>query len=134
MLIQWTSEFSVGNEMLDNEHKEWIRLLNEFYEGIKEHEVAESLDKLIYGMIAYTQYHFGHEEKHMLAIHYPDYESHKEKHDLYLSKLLEFRDKIKAGKPVLALEVINYLKSWLVNHIKGSDLQYARFEAKNRMH
>lgn len=127
MLIQWTSDLSVGNATLDAEHQEWIRLLNEFYIGIKGGESTEKLEELITGMIAYTHYHFSNEEKHMIALNFPDIESHKEKHEVFAAKLNEYHDKIKSGKMVLSIEVTNYLKSWLVNHIKGSDQQYARF-------
>jgi hemerythrin len=127
MLIQWTPELSVDNASLDAEHQEWIRLLNEFYIGLKSGEPNQKLEILITGMINYTNYHFANEEKYMTTNHFPDFESHKEKHELYVAKLKEYHDKIKEGKLVISIEVTNYLKSWLLNHIKGSDQQYARF-------
>jgi hemerythrin len=129
MLIDWTPELSVGNEQLDAEHRHWVDLLNTFYLSLKSGESPEKLQGLIDGMIAYTKFHFASEEKYMIATKFPDFEGHKEKHELYLAKLMEYDEKLKAGKFVLSLEVTNYLKSWLVNHIKGADKQYAKFAA-----
>lgn len=127
MLIEWTPELSVGNSAIDAEHRHWIDLLNKFYMGLKNGEPKEVLLKLVAGMIEYTQFHFANEEKYMQSIKYPDFEGHKEKHELYVAKLMEYDQKIKSGKLVLSIEVTNYLKSWLVTHIKGSDRQYAKF-------
>jgi hemerythrin len=125
MLIEWTPELSVGNSSIDKEHQHWVDLLNRFYEGIRSGQDTNQLTLLIAGMIDYTRFHFANEEKYMQSIRYPDIESHKEKHELYVAKLMEYDQKIKKGRLVLSLEVTKYLKSWLVNHIKGSDMQYA---------
>jgi hemerythrin len=87
----------------------------------------EKLSELIVAMLDYTRYHFDNEERYMKSINYPDFEEHKEKHDSYVSKVTDFYDKIKNGKMVLSLEVTNFLKTWLINHIKGVDQNYARF-------
>lgn len=127
MLLKWTEDLSVGHEPLDLEHQKWIAILNDFYEGLKDGKSKEKLVELVVAMLAYTRYHFASEEKYMKSINFPDFEEHKKKHDFYAAKITEFHEKIKNGKMVLSLEVTNFLKTWLINHIKGTDQNYARF-------
>jgi len=127
MQIKWTQELSVGHDTLDQEHKKWIAILNDFYQGLMEGKSKEKLSELIVAMLDYTKYHFANEEKYMKSLNYPDFEEHKEKHDFYVNKITEFYEKVKTGKMVLSLEVTNFLKTWLIDHIKGTDQNYARF-------
>lgn len=127
MLIKWTEDLSVGNETLDKEHQKWVAILNNFYQGLMEGKSKEKLSELIVAMLDYTKYHFANEERYMKSINYPDFAEHKEKHDFYVSRITEFYEKVKNGKMVLSLEVTNFLKTWLINHIKGTDQNYARF-------
>jgi len=39
----------------------------------------------------------------------------------------EFYDKYQSGKLILSLEVTNFIKEWITNHIKQEDKQYAIF-------
>lgn len=127
MLIKWTEDLSVGHEILDKEHQKWIAILNDFYQGLKDGRSKEKLIELVVAMLDYTKYHFASEEKYMKSINFPDFDKHKEKHDFYENRITEFHDKIKEGKMILSLEVTNFLKTWLINHIKGTDQNYARF-------
>ena len=88
------------------------------------------LSELIMGMIDYTNYHFNSEENYMESIGYPDLDKHKILHNEYIGKLNEYYDKIVSGKMILSIEVTNYLKNWLVNHIKGTDQKYSSFVEK----
>ncbi|MDG5799612.1 bacteriohemerythrin [Marinilabiliaceae bacterium ANBcel2] len=127
MLIKWTPDLSVKNEQLDKEHQKWISILNDFYQGLMDGKPKEKLEELVVAMLDYTRYHFSNEEQFMTSINYPDIESHKEKHSYYISRIEEFYSKIKSEKLILSLEVTNFLKNWLINHIKGTDQQYAAF-------
>jgi hemerythrin len=127
MLIKWTEDLSVGHETLDQEHQKWIAILNDFYQGLKDGKSKEKLIELVVAMLDYTKYHFSSEEKYMKSINFPDFDEHKEKHDFYVNRITEFHDKIKERKMILSLEVTNFLKTWLINHIKGTDQNYARF-------
>ena len=130
MLIKWTADLSVKNDELDQEHQRWIELLNGFYEGLKEGRSKEALSELIMGMIDYTNYHFNSEENYMESIGYPDLDKHKILHNEYIGKLNEYYDKIVSVTMILSIEVTNYLKNWLVNHIKGTDQKYSSFAEK----
>lgn len=130
MLIQWSDDLSVGNEKLDKEHKKWIEILNNFYEGLKAGQSKEKLEELVLGMLDYTKYHFTNEETFMRSVNYPGLEDHQKTHAEYVEKIKTYYEKIKSGKLILSLEVTNFLKSWLINHIKGVDQQYADYIAK----
>jgi len=128
MVIQWTPDLSVLNDGLDKEHQKWIAILNDFYEGLMDGKSKEKLEGLVEAMLDYTKYHFSSEEKYMASIGYPNLQEHKAIHKAYVDKISEFHEKIKAGKFIVSLEVTNFLKNWLINHIKGTDMQYATFK------
>ena len=131
MRLQWTTELSVRNSKIDNEHQRWIELFNNFYTGIAEGKTKERLEELILGMLDYTRYHFSSEETFMQSINYPNIQKHTGEHAAFIKKIEEFHQKFISGKLILSLEVTNFLKTWLVNHIKGSDMQYALFSEHN---
>ena len=130
MPVTWTADLSVKNEALDAEHQKWIGILNNFYQGLIEKKPKEKLIELVTAMLDYTKYHFASEEKFMKSINYPKLSEHQEKHRAYETKITEFYQRIKEDKMILSLEVTNFLKTWLVNHIKGEDQQYAEFSEK----
>jgi len=128
----WTDDLSVNNVDIDNEHKQLFALLDSFYQGLMDDSPKLRLQELIIGLIDYTKNHFTREEAYMRRLAFPEYEMHKKQHDLFIAKAESFHAKLKAGKMILSLEVTNFLKDWLVNHIKGSDQKYARFAREGK--
>jgi hemerythrin len=43
----------------------------------------------------------------------------------------EFKAKFEAGQTALSIEVLNFLKDWVGNHIQGTDKKYGPFFNKN---
>lgn len=130
----WTDDLSVNNVDIDNEHKQLFALLDSFYQGLMDNSPKLRLQELIIGLIDYTKTHFTREEAYMRRLAFPEYEMHKKQHDLFIDKAESFHGKLKEGKMILSLEVTNFLKDWLVNHIKGSDQKYARFARDKKGH
>lgn len=128
----WTNDLSVNNVEIDNEHKKLFNLLTSFYDGIKNNSPKLQLQELINGLLDYTKTHFAREEAYMIRIGYPEFEDHKKQHEEFIEKAQAFHTKISDGKMILSLEVTNFLKQWLVNHIKGTDQKYARFASANQ--
>ena len=48
-------------------------------------------------------------------------ERHMALHRAFIEKVNTFYDKMQARKLVLTIEVTNFIKEWLVAHIKGED-------------
>jgi hemerythrin len=124
-LMTWTEKMSVGVKLLDEDHKKLVGMVNQLYDGICTGKGKESLGPILDGLIQYTQVHFAHEEEFFLKTGYAAAAAHKHEHDALTRQVLEVQSKFKAGPgATLSLEVMNFLKEWLVKHIQGSDQKY----------
>ena len=124
-LMTWNWKMSVGVAVLDNEHKQLVAMVNELYDGIQGGKGTEALAHVLDGLITYTAAHFKHEEDFFAKTGYPATATHKREHDALTKQVLDVQAKFKAGSPgTLSLEVMNFLKNWLINHIQGSDKRY----------
>jgi hemerythrin len=63
----------------------------------------------------------------MKAHGYPEYESHKAKHDSLTAKVADIYRQYQDGKVAISFEVMNFLESWIDKHIMGTDKQYGPF-------
>ena len=58
----------------------------------------------------------------------PDLAAHKKEHVGLTDQVLEVQKKYKAGSTsTLSLEVLNFLKNWLIKHIQGTDKKYGPY-------
>ncbi len=126
----WTNDLSVGSQVIDSEHKQLFDLIQKFYEGIKDNSPKERLEELILGLVNYTKTHFANEEKYMRSLNYPGIDAHIKLHENFVEQVNGYYDRLKSGKLILSLEVTNFLKDWLIKHIKGADQQYAAFSSQ----
>ncbi len=56
---------------------------------------------------------------------YPESEQHKVEHSKFIKKLNSLKSNFNKGKITISLEILNFLKDWLLNHIKISDKKYS---------
>jgi hemerythrin len=126
-MYKWTSDLSVGNHLIDSEHQHLFGLLDNFYESLKGKQAPMDLLALIKGLLDYAEVHFADEEAYMIQVDYPEINKHQQLHRDFMLKATDFYDKLKSGKLLLTLEVTNFIKDWLVSHIKGEDMKVVKF-------
>jgi len=127
VLMQWKDEYSVEVEEIDNQHKVLVNTINDLYTGMKTGEGKDALEKILNTLADYTVKHFSTEEKYMTQFGYPEYEDHKKEHENFVQKVGAFIEDFKRGKMLLSLEILTFLKSWLADHITGTDRHYIEF-------
>ena len=125
--IDWTDSYRVNVKLMDDQHKRLFELIDEYYEGISQKKHKEALGKIMQGLLDYTQYHFGDEEKLMLQSGYAGYPEQKAEHDYFISTIQDYQKRITEGKLLLSLEITNFLKDWLVKHSQVKDKEYGPF-------
>ena len=83
--------------------------------------------KVLDELVDYTGTHFAAEDKLMVEHQYPDYDSRIVIHREFVAAVVDFQKKFKAGEATLSLDLLEFLKDWLIGHIKGVDRKYGPF-------
>jgi hemerythrin len=126
--IQWTPEFSVGQMVLDADHRKLIDILNKIYDAWQENSSTLELSALFDELMDYTDGHFTREESKLSARGYADLARHHAAHERLRELVMAFRSRHLAGQQAdkLTEEMAKFLKSWLLDHILEEDMQYRK--------
>lgn len=123
-LITWKEEYSVGVFEIDNQHKTMVILINKLFDAMKQGRANTILGSTISELFFYAQTHFRTEEKYFDKFNYKEKEEHKKVHQSFIAEMEKFKTGFDSGKITLSLEVFNFLKNWLDQHILGEDKKY----------
>jgi hemerythrin len=128
--VCWSDDYSVDFELIDNQHKELVRMTNVLFEGCKKGSTAADVVfvKTIRAAVEYAQTHFYTEEKYMKAAGYPDLTAHQEEHDSFVKTVIEAVKNFEEGS-TQPIELARFLKKWLLTHIALSDKKYEPYLA-----
>ncbi|MEW5754692.1 MAG: bacteriohemerythrin [Pseudomonadota bacterium] len=130
--FEWSKEkFSVYVADMDEQHKEWLAIINELHTCLMTSKTDLTTDKVLKKMINYTRYHFAEEERLMRDEGYPHYDAHIRAHAHFTSKLMELKKAVDAGELLLRRELMGILKNWLTDHIQNTDRLYGQFIMEN---
>ncbi|HAK88780.1 MAG: hypothetical protein A2X55_05965 [Nitrospirae bacterium GWB2_47_37] len=125
--IKWNDAFSVNIKMIDDQHKNLFRLVNDLYSAWKEKKANDVIGGVLNGLLDYTDKHFKVEENLFKQYGYPETSSHMEAHRKLIEQALEVKRKFDRGDLTINIETMNFLKDWLNNHILRVDKKYSRF-------
>lgn len=126
-LMEWDKSYSVSVAEFDEQHKKLFGLINTLNDAMKAGKSKDALGGVLKGLIDYTASHFAAEEKMMREHDYLQTQMHKGEHDKLVKQVLMLQEDFKAGKMMLSMEVMNFLKDWLNTHIAVSDKKYGPF-------
>ena len=125
--LEWKSEYSVGIDSIDKQHRKLVNLINQLSTAVKystgEEFEREALDELV----NYTKTHFTYEEGVMEQNGYPDFEAHKAQHVKMISKVEEVLAEYEGDPDTAMSNAADFLKEWLINHINGTDKEYSSY-------
>lgn len=127
----WKAQYVLGVDEMDDEHKVLIEKINALVNGINQNAGRRSIQNLFADLANYTKKHFSDEERYMESIDYPDLKGHQQVHRNLLNKVGEFEKAVAEGS-FDSTVLIGFLNDWLVKHIMGVDMKYARY-SDNRM-
>ncbi len=126
-LIEWNDVFTVNIAQMDEEHKKFIELINEFHKALSESKIQEKLTGLLDGLVNYAETHFASEERLLEKYNCAELEKQRQEHAVFMATMIELRKKYSMGHMVSAIDIMNFLKSWLIDHIMYEDKKYSDY-------
>jgi len=130
--ITWDDSYSVNNDAIDAQHKQWIAIYNRLDQTMLSGslaDLAQVREEILQAMMEYASYHFRQEEEYMKEIGYPDIVAHKRIYTDFDDRLYNYNRMIRNGELVLNSELIAIIKNWLLDHILKTDMKYRDFAA-----
>jgi len=124
-LLHWGETFMVGVASVDRQHQGLFDAMNRFYHAVSDNSPAQVRKQLLDELLTRATRHFADEEQSMAQARHPQLQHHKQEHTRLLTELETLIRREDTDEPELNMEMIIFLKSWLLNHILKVDKQYS---------
>lgn len=116
--IEWSDNYSVGNETIDEQHKKLFQLLSTL-QDLQTEDIPSALKELE----KYIAYHFKAEEEILETVAYDNITSHKAEHQRFTIKTQDLHQRFLQNS--LTIEnLFCVVSEWLLHHILKVDREY----------
>lgn len=120
-LLQWKSEYSVGIESMDAEHRAMIDLINNVYAKLRASPDEEDVEDCLESIYRTISLHFALEERLMRDRSYAEYNDHKEDHEDLLDEIRDLMDAFVSDPTDGARLLEARLSDWFAIHFATFD-------------
>lgn len=123
--VEWDERFSVGNAVLDGDHRILITLVNQLYDATDTGQSRDVVGSIVNVLAEYVEQHFRREEAMFLQAGFPGADAHMALHRVLEEQVRDIRDRWLAGeRGALREDILELLKKWLTDHIAVADKSY----------
>ena len=136
----FTDKFKTGISLVDDEHRHLFEIIKQTNDLIHEDLLHDKYDRIMHLLAElkdYTEFHFKDEEDLMTRIGYPEIEAQKRAHSAFIERLVEINvdglDEIDNNQQAYLLDLVDFLVSWLSNHIIAADKKIGIFMTENNI-
>ncbi len=127
-IVPWNSSFETGIAIIDEQHTQLVKLLNElaygYVCGVGHSEIESILDALI----EYAAYHFETEEALWAELQINDnmLEGHLKTHQSFVETVRAMQSRLNTDNNITVMsDLLSFLISWLAHHILYEDKRLA---------
>ena len=121
--VSWDASLSVGIDVIDEHHRYLFDLTNDLINVIVDKRGAKELLRVLGALGEYAQVHFRAEERMMTHYGYEGTERQRLQHERFQQRLRAFHAELHGNLVITRVEVMTYLREWLVAHILQEDTQ-----------
>ena len=125
-LMEWSPALSVGFAEIDRQHQRLIEIANELNAAMQSGAGASVLGEVLNELVDYTVKHFAYEEGLMKQHGYRERDDHLAKHKKLIEQVTAYKQKFDAGQSNITVELLGFVRDWLVKHILKTDVALAK--------
>jgi hemerythrin len=136
MLFKWSTEFAIGVETIDDDHRHLIEIVSQFHDAADSGRIGVMRDTLA-RLRQHALDHFGREEELQRKVGYPLADAHAGHHrDMLvaldaLARRLAVPEAADTATP-LREETSSFLIQWFAGHVLAADLKMVPFACRMR--
>lgn len=131
-LLKWSSQFELGLELVDNQHKQLFNMINELSIAIEYNQPNTLMLPIVDRLKEYANNHFKAEEDIFIEYDYPDREGHEADHDKFIESVKYIRRQCELLDSLMSAKIREFLMGWLANHIMTKDTPFYISDYKDR--
>ncbi|MFQ2327627.1 bacteriohemerythrin [Aeromonas dhakensis] len=124
-LLHWNEAFMVQVPSMDNQHLGLFEAMNRLYQAVLDKSPAPLRKQRLDELLKLATRHFADEEQVMEQAGYPELRRHKQEHARLLAELDTLMQRNGTDDEEFNMELLVFLKNWLLNHISKVDKQYS---------
>ena len=123
----WKDSYSTDIPVVDGQHKLLLSYINKLHTGVQNGCDKTLLFEILDDLTGYAFTHFATEEMYFTRTAYPLAAKHIEEHQQFRQTVTQLRDAVLDGKAFIDIALLEYLKTWLVEHIQRMDAGFAPY-------
>ena len=127
MELYWVSEFEIGNELVDLQHRYFLDLLQRIEKSFKETTDNDYRRKLIIELHKYADFHFTSEENIAISCGLQGVKNHHQLHLELLEDLNQYAENLDNGTKTID-KFLEFITDWFLVHTQHEDRKF--FKAK----
>ena len=127
MKLYWVSEFEIGNEYVDLQHRYFLDLINRIGKNFRENDDDDYKRKLIVELHKYADFHFASEENIAISCGLSGVKNHHQLHLELLENLNQYAENLDNGTKTID-EFLEFITDWFLVHTQHEDRKF--FKAK----
>lgn len=123
----WDSLYNTNIPVIDGQHKLLLSYINKLHRGMQKGCDKKLLLEILDDLTGYAFSHFATEEIFFSRTAYPLTARHIEVHQGFRKTVTELREAVLDDKAFIDIALLEYLKTWLVDHIQQMDVGFASY-------
>lgn len=123
----WDSRYNTNIPVIDGQHKLLLSYINKLHRGMQKGCDKKLLLEILDDLTGYAFSHFATEEIFFSRTAYPLTARHIEVHQSFRKTVTELREAVLDDKAFIDIALLEYLKTWLVDHIQQMDVGFASY-------
>jgi len=128
--IDWIDAYNIGVSEIDSQHEKLFSILNELISACAMGMGPEIIKETLLNLTDYTYYHFNTEQEMHTTYKYPNAAAHRNQHLEFIVQLNELKMQSDKDELVLTEKTLDFVKTWVIEHVLGSDKLFGDYLKK----
>jgi len=135
MSVQWQEDLCIGVLEIDIQHKLLFGKFSAFLSAYDAKKDSDEINRIFWFLEAYAITHFKDEEKLMQQIGFPDYPVHRERHQAFVTRVGEFKERLRTegATESVIFAMSTFITGWLLDHISTMDRAIGQFVTSEKL-